>query len=65
MPLMASCYLKVTFPDEIKINVDETLATVTGDGFMLGTNIISQTFAYGLGNYVILEGCPTLSSGYQ
>jgi hypothetical protein len=57
LPLEQTCYIKVQFPDEIKINVDEALNSVLvtlTPGFLDGTTIPLSTKAYGDGNYVVL-----------
>jgi hypothetical protein len=67
LPLEQTCYIKVQFPDEIKINVDEALNSVLvtlTPGFLDGTTIPLSTKAYGDGNYVVLQGCPSLQTGY-
>ena len=58
LPLEQTCYVKVEFPPEIKVNVDENLSGVLvtlTPGFLDGTSIISSS-----GNTVVLQGCPSL-----
>lgn len=66
MPLEPTCFLKVTFPEEIKLNIDETVAVVKGTGgFMDGANVLVSVSPYGSGgNYAILTGCASVSTGY-
>lgn len=57
LPLEQTCYIKVQFPDEIKVNIDETLNSVLvtlTPGFLDGTTVPLLIKPYGSGNYVVL-----------
>ena len=69
VPLQSGCYLKITFPEQIKIDIDESVVQFTGTGFMtqgsgsgsVANGALSKS-AYGSGtNSLILTGC-TISS---
>lgn len=34
VPLQSGCYLKITFPEQIKVDIDESVVQFTGTGFM-------------------------------
>lgn len=59
--------MKVCFPQEVKIDADETLDSYTGEGFIsnsiLQTQVIKSPFVYGASlsscgsNFVLVPGC--------
>lgn len=61
--------MRITFPEEIKIDIDETLSTYVGQGFMLGSSVdgvISPSDvikkSYGNGNYIMFPACSSTTS---
>jgi hypothetical protein len=71
MPLQTTCYVKVTFPEEIKVNIDET---VTGalvslsPSFMDGaTKTVASAYSATStsSNFVVFSACSQFSSGYS
>lgn len=65
VPLESNCYVRVTFPEQVKIDIDETLLAYEGTGFMnalvsISTNAAVTKRQYasdGTGNYIIFPSC--------
>ena len=66
-PILENCYVKISFPQEVPIDADETLQTYSGNGFIanqiLPTQVIKRPYVYGANlatcacNYVLIPGC--------
>lgn len=62
-PIQQNCYIKISFPQEVPIDADETLDTYSGSGFIassiLATQVKKSPYATGssTSNYVLIPGC--------
>lgn len=64
LPIEKSCFVRITFPSDIKLNVDEVVSNFLGTGFMVGTlldgSIVTSSVIvknYGSGNSVTFPAC--------
>lgn len=70
-PVIDNCFIKVSFPEDVKVNCDETIDTYSGQGFIsnsiLPNQIVIKPYVFGANlatcdcNYVLAPGCQDVS----